>query len=85
MEAWAIVLKLVELADDDELLGDIGANPLEYLIEHHGPLLIDAIEAGAKLKPRLRQALSAVWLSESDSEVARRFTALGCQVIRKEA
>ncbi len=55
MEAWAIVLKLVELTDDDELLGGVGADPLEYLIEHHGPLLVDAIEAEAQLKPKLRE------------------------------
>ena len=48
MEAWAVVLVMLELTEDVELLTDIGANPLEYLIEHHGSLLVDAVESRAK-------------------------------------
>jgi hypothetical protein len=84
MAAWAIVVRKIELTDDDELLGDIGANPLEYLIDHHGALLVDAVEAQAKSDQRLRRALSTVWLSERDSDLAKRFLVLGCQFMGKD-
>ena len=84
MAAWAIVVRMLELTDDDELLGDIGANPLKYLIDHHGALLVDAVEAQAKSDQRLRRALSTVWLSERDSDLAKRFLVLGCQFMGKD-
>ena len=85
LEAWAIIVKLLELTDDQEFLGDIGANPLEYLVEHHGALIIDAVETRAKSDARLRRALSRVWLSTCDSALDQRFLAVGCRFIGKES
>ena len=85
LDAWPIILRLVELADDDKLLGDIGAGPLEDLLKKHGALLLTHVESRAASDTQFRKALSSVWLSDRESDVAKRLLDLGCQVRGKEA
>jgi hypothetical protein len=65
VDAWDVVLALVTMADD-ESLGYIGAGPLEQLIRHFGPELVDRIEDCARQDPRFRFCLESVWLAEGD-------------------
>jgi hypothetical protein len=83
LDAWPIIVRLVEMADNDELLEDIGAGPVEELLRKHGPLLLNDVQTLAASDPRFRQVLSHVWLAERDSEVAKSLLDLGCQVVLK--
>lgn len=53
----------------------IAAGPLEDLLSGYGPAFIDRIAAEAPGNPKLREALTGVWLNEGDA-VYERFTAL---------
>jgi hypothetical protein len=81
-EAWSVIQLLIDLSDTDDLLGDVGAGPLEDLISNHAPRFVDRIEESARNSPAFKKALSRVWLSEGESPVSRRLLALGCDVIR---
>jgi hypothetical protein len=85
LDAWPIILRMVELADDDELLESIGAGPLEDLLEKHAVIFLDDIESRVARDARFRKALSSVWLSERQSAVAKRLLELGCQFRGTEA
>ena len=60
-EAWTITTELVRAAPD-ELLGFIGAGPVEDLVNRFGGELIDWIEGEARRDPRFQDALGAIWL-----------------------
>ncbi len=60
-EGWALVKALVEVAPD-RLLGGIAAGPLEELIRHHGPALVDRVESRARRDERFRESLAQIWL-----------------------
>ena len=80
-EALEVIGRLIELADDDEMIGDIGAGPLEDLIREHASRVVDDLAIRADSDARFCQALSHVWFSEEDVAVRERLIALGCQQI----
>ena len=61
-EAWQLVLDLVAKAPDPMSLGLIGAGALEDLLWRAGDELIDRVEVEAPTNPRLREAISSVWI-----------------------
>jgi hypothetical protein len=81
-EAWSLLGVLVDLADSDELLADIGAGPLEDVLRAHGAELIDEIERKAAADPRFRRALAHTHVPVADP-VSRRLIALGCQPLSR--
>ena len=64
-EAWDVLVRAVELTDDDDVLGLLGAGYLEDLVEYHGDEFIDRIEAQAGRSGRFRRALGAIWAFDS--------------------
>jgi len=72
--AWPIILRLLERAEGQTIF-NIAAGPLEDLLCGHGMAFIDRIAAEAPCNPKLREALTGVWLNEGDA-VHERFKAL---------
>jgi len=68
-EQWEIVLDLIEQApEDDHVLGNLAAGPLEGLLGRFDGEAIDRVEEKASQDPRFRRVLSGVWqLTMSDS------------------
>jgi|ERR1700682_643434 len=60
--AWAMILELIDRAPDDEALLYVAAGPLEDFIMFHAAVYIERIEGLARTNPRLKRALSGVWL-----------------------
>ena len=60
--AWNLVVALVRNAPD-EVLGSVGAGPLENLLNAHGAMLVDWIVGEAQRDHRFREALGRAWLS----------------------
>lgn len=81
--AWPILLRMVSLAENDELLETIGAGPLEDLLQAHGPALVTRVEAEAPTNPKLRKALANVWLPRAEDSTTSRLVALGCDLLRE--
>jgi hypothetical protein len=70
-----VLVTLAEVADGDpELLGCVGAGPLEDLVSHsgHGERFLDDVEAAARQSPAFRQAITGVWLGLDLPEPIRR-------------
>jgi hypothetical protein len=78
--AWAALTELVELADSEELLEDIGVGPLEDFINYYATDYIDAIETAAAGSEALSSALSRAQLRDGNHPMAGRIGALGCRI-----
>jgi hypothetical protein len=68
---------ILELTDDDDVLGDVGAGPLEDLLRAHGqeygPQVIDK----ARDDPRWREAYKSVWIFGFTDETTQRLLQQG--------
>lgn len=82
--AWRVTLRLIDLARDTELLGGVGAGPLEELISESPALFVDRVEQLAATDSAFKTALSYVWLSDAASDVSKRLIALGCTTVSAE-
>jgi len=80
--AWRIILGITRLANSRDLVRDLGCGPLEDLIAYHAPTFINRIERECDNNPRLRRAMSSVWLPEATDAVSRRLLALGCHPLK---
>ena len=70
--AWAILLEMLRRTDDEWRIGSLAAGPLEDLV---GPRMFDLIAAEARTNPKLRQALSGVWIGDEE-EIRPRYVEL---------
>lgn len=59
-EAWDRILALIAEAKPESLCY-VAAGPLEDLLSHHGPTMIERIEALAASDPRFLSCLAGVW------------------------
>ncbi len=82
--AWRVTLRLIELVRDTELLGVVGAGPLEEIVAESSALFVDRIERLAATDPSFRTALSYVWLPDNASDASKRLIALGCTYVPAE-
>ncbi len=58
----SVITLLVERADGDEVLGVVGAGPLEDFVKRYNDDRLAWIERSAAESPRFRQALRNVWI-----------------------
>lgn len=74
------VLDVSDREEEEGALYSFAAGPLEDLLRHAGPAVIDVIEAKAKESETLRLMLGGVWIDadDMDPDVFRRCVALGC-------
>jgi hypothetical protein len=73
--AFALVLDILKSTDDANVLAVLAAGPLEHIIEFHGELVIDDIEAEASTNSKFLSLLLGVWRAGSP-EVWRRIERL---------
>jgi len=71
-EAWPVVLHLVSQAEDDAALAYVAAGPLEDLLKHHCPDVIERVERQARTDSRFRHCLAGVWVTLSDKKLEAR-------------
>jgi hypothetical protein len=74
-EALAFVLAVVERQLSDEVRFSMAAGPLEDLLAHNGPTVIDEIERLARERPLFRETLRGVWKNAMTEEVWHRVVA----------
>jgi hypothetical protein len=76
--AWRLVLLLVEMAPDDDLLGNVAAGPFEQLLCDHARRLIERVEERAADDAKFRRCLHGVWGWYSiPPDIQRRLRAVG--------
>jgi len=70
--AFDIILDLIRRGPSKEVLGQIGAGPLEELISANGREIIDRLEAEAVRNPDLADLLNGVYRLDTPDDVWRR-------------
>jgi hypothetical protein len=70
--AWRVITLLMEESPSEDVLGSIGAGPLEDLLSDYGEGLIDRVETRARSDARFRECLAAVWQSDMSDELWAR-------------
>jgi hypothetical protein len=75
-EAWLMILEAVRRASADQVLGWIGAGPLESLLSEHGEDFIDRMEQQAANDERFHFAVSHCWQFGMTDNVWSRVHAL---------
>ena len=75
-EGWAVILELLAASTDD-VLGDVGAGPLEDFVHRNWQFAVSAIEKEAPGNPPLRAALGSMqWLTGVPHNANERFKLL---------
>ena len=73
LEAWEVILGLIEAAPSEKLLAAVGAGPFEDLMCDHGEVVISLVEQEAARNEKFLAAMSSVWLDSKDTPVWRKF------------
>jgi hypothetical protein len=72
--AWPLILQLIEKGSD-RAIGAVGAGILEDLLDKHGIVVIDRVEAQAASDERFRFCLSHVWQAGMPAHIWERVVA----------
>ena len=78
-----VILKIldgIEPLPTDTLLQVLAAGPLEDLLAHHGPAIIDRVESQARADDRFNLLLGGVWPSSISPDVWARVQRIRKQV-----
>ena len=75
-EALEVILEILKIAEEEQVLANLAAGPLEDLLAEHGIVVIDRIIELAKSDPRFRDLLQGVWGNSVDPRVWKRIEAL---------
>ena len=62
-DAFEVILEILRITDEERILANLAAGPLEELLVEHGPEMIERILALAKSDsdPKFRDLLQGVW------------------------
>src|SRR5262249_43362638 len=75
--AWAVILRILKTASQDQgVLDNLAAGPLETLLARHGRHIIERVETEAALNPAFRELLNGVWRNAIDEAVWERIQLL---------
>jgi hypothetical protein len=74
--AWNCIIIIANKTENDVVISNLAAGPLEDLISLHGKDYIDLIEKEAQKSDRFRWALVGVWKNASDDAVWARIERL---------
>jgi hypothetical protein len=72
---WDVILQIVSESNNESVLGNLAAGPLEDLIAWHGAKFIERVEAQARRDNRFREVLAGVWQNETPHDVWARVQA----------
>lgn len=60
--AWAMILRILDIAEQDEdVLNNLAAGPLESLLARHGRAVIKWVEEEARRNTKFKELLGGVW------------------------
>jgi len=75
-QALASILAAMQLTDDPQILGGLGAGPFEDFLGMHGEAYLDTIHTLALEHRRLREVLDGVWQGSMPKRVWHRIEIL---------
>src|SRR5690606_9863070 len=68
-ECLKIIVKICETTDNEEILSNVAAGPLEDLLVRHGKTVIAEVEKWAIQNRKYKRVLASVWKNEIDDAV----------------
>jgi hypothetical protein len=71
-DALEVILAIAELCNNEKILANLGAGPIEDLMLYFGPEFIDRVEVEAKKNLKFKRALKSVWLDPEETSVWQR-------------
>lgn len=74
-QCFDFIVAVLRYDQGDRVMELVAAGPMEDLLVHHGPDVIDRLEATAKLNPAFRDMLGGVWRNEITESVWNRVMA----------
>jgi hypothetical protein len=74
-ECWTVVMKVFNETDDEWVLTNLAAGPLESLVARHADKIIPLLESEASKNERFRDMLSSVWKNLMPEDAWRRLQA----------
>jgi hypothetical protein len=72
-EALRVIIEIAVTTDSEEILGYLGAGPIEDLMLYHGEQVIENLAAKAKAEPKIKVALQSVQIEKEDTKAWGRF------------
>ena len=74
--ALSVIFAVMQLTDDEQILGGLAAGPLEDFLGVHGEAYLDIFHALALEHRRLREVLDGVWQGSMPKRVWHRIEVL---------
>ena len=79
-DALEVILLILGAEQSEPVFHSLAAGPMEDLLAHHGNVIIERVEALARVDPRFRWLLGGVWQNKIASKIwARVEPAANCQ------
>jgi hypothetical protein len=71
-QCWEIILSILAKTDDEWVLTNLAAGPVESLVASHGDVVISWLEREAARSPAFRELLGGVWQNLISDDVWQR-------------
>jgi len=71
-DALDVILEINRITDEERVLANLAAGPLESLLVHHGKDVIDKVIVTARDDSKFRDLLLGVWKSSIEESVCKR-------------
>jgi hypothetical protein len=68
-DCWKVILEVLNITDDEWVLVNLGAGPLESLLAMHGTVVIPWIGQEVRLNKRFKTLLGGVWRNSIQDDV----------------
>lgn len=72
VRAFNLVLQILAKTQNDFVLSNLAAGPLEDLLARHGSVVIERVEHHAKVNDRFRDLLAGVWRNTIAEDIWQR-------------
>ncbi len=74
--AWMQILDIATATDDQKVLSNLAAGPLEDLLVHHGLAFIERVEVKARQNPDFGRVMVGVWRNSMPESIWERVHAI---------
>ena len=75
-ECWDIILEIIEQTDDEWILTNVAAGPLENLLALNSEAVISFVEIEVRSNEKLKSILSGIWKNLIPDEIWERIQLL---------
>lgn len=74
--AWDAILTVLARNPDARVVGNLAAGPMEDLLVHNGPAVIERVEERARSDVAVAALLGGVWKNDIDDDIWKRIEAV---------